>query len=321
MDSKEPLVGIVMGSDSDWPLVQKACATLDGFGVPYETRVISAHRTPDVALEYSKTAESRGIKVIIAAAGGAAHLGGVLAAGTVLPVIGIPVAGGALNGLDALYATVQMPSGVPVATVAVGSAGPANAALLAVQILGTADAALREKFRHAWRHEVVDWFAREQAAADLGGGFARARIRHERAFPAQQIPVLPEVQACHVVFPDDVEDRRAGETRLSGQHRVNRIRRAWRLADLEVPRLKARVQAGDEPHELPAPVVRKPARHLAAPRLERVDLRGHEQQPVERQLLHGPPGDAQVAGMDGIEAPAEDADSLHGEKYTINGGN
>ena len=133
MDSKEPLVGIVMGSDSDWPLVQKACATLDGFGVPYETRVISAHRTPDVALEYSKTAESRGIKVIIAAAGGAAHLGGVLAAGTVLPVIGIPVAGGALNGLDALYATVQMPSGVPVATVAVGSAGPANAALLAVQ--------------------------------------------------------------------------------------------------------------------------------------------------------------------------------------------
>ena len=147
MDSKEPLVGIVMGSDSDWPLVQKACATLDGFGVPYETRVISAHRTPDVALEYSKTAEGRGIKVIIAAAGGAAHLGGVLAAGTVLPVIGIPVAGGALNGLDALYATVQMPSGVPVATVAVGSAGPANAALLAVQILGTADAALRDKFR------------------------------------------------------------------------------------------------------------------------------------------------------------------------------
>ena len=135
MDSKEPLVGIVMGSDSDWPLVQKACATLDGFGVPYETRVISAHRTPDVALEYSKAAEPRGIKVIIAAAG------------TVLPVIGIPVAGGALNGLDALYATVQMPSGVPVATVAVGSAGPTNAALLAVQILGTSDASLREKFR------------------------------------------------------------------------------------------------------------------------------------------------------------------------------
>ena len=147
MDSDKPLVGIVMGSDSDWPLVKKACETLDRFAVPYETRVISAHRTPEMAIEYSKSAEGRGIKVIIAAAGGAAHLGGVLAAGTVLPVIGIPVAGGALNGLDALYATVQMPSGVPVACVACGSAGPTNAALLAVQILGTADADLREKFR------------------------------------------------------------------------------------------------------------------------------------------------------------------------------
>ena len=143
----KPLVGIVMGSDSDWPLVKKACDTLDKFGVAYETRVISAHRTPELAIEYSKTAEARGLKVVIAAAGGAAHLGGVLAAATPLPVIGIPVAGGALNGLDALYATVQMPSGVPVATVACGSAGPINAALLAVQILGTADEALREKFR------------------------------------------------------------------------------------------------------------------------------------------------------------------------------
>ena len=142
-----PLVGIVMGSDSDWPLVKKACDTLDSFGVAYETRVISAHRTPELAIEYSKTAEERGLKVIIAAAGGAAHLGGVLAAATVLPVVGIPVAGGALNGLDALYATVQMPSGVPVATVACGSAGPANAALLAVQILGTADEGLRARFR------------------------------------------------------------------------------------------------------------------------------------------------------------------------------
>ncbi len=143
----EVKVGIVMGSDSDWPLVEKACKTLEDFGVCYEKRVISAHRTPELALEYSRTAESRGLEVVIAAAGGAAHLAGVLAAGTVLPVIGIPVAGGALNGLDALYATVQMPGGVPVATVALGSAGPVNAALLAVQILGTADAALREKFR------------------------------------------------------------------------------------------------------------------------------------------------------------------------------
>ena len=140
-------VGIVMGSDSDWPLVKKTRDTLESFGVGCETRVISAHRTPEVALEYSASAEGRGLKVIIAAAGGAAHLAGVLAAATVLPVIGIPVAGGALNGLDALYATVQMPSGVPVATVAVGSAGPVNAALLAVQILGTSDPELRERFR------------------------------------------------------------------------------------------------------------------------------------------------------------------------------
>lgn len=153
MNEKEPKVGIVMGSDSDWPLVKKACETLEKFGVAYETRVISAHRTPDVALDYSRTAEARGLKVIIAAAGGAAHLGGVLAAGTVLPVIGIPVAGGALNGLDALYATVQMPSGVPVACVACGSAGPTNAALLAIQILGTADAGLRDKF-HAHKEEL-----------------------------------------------------------------------------------------------------------------------------------------------------------------------
>ena len=129
MSDNKPMVGVVMGSDSDWPLVQKGCATLESFGVPYETRVISAHRTPEEAIAYSKGAEARGIKVIIACAGGAAHLAGVLAAGTVLPVIG------------------QMPSGVPVATVAVGSAGPVNAALLAVQILGTADPALREKFR------------------------------------------------------------------------------------------------------------------------------------------------------------------------------
>ena len=161
MDAKNPLVGIVMGSDSDWPLVQKACQTLDKFGVCYETRVISAHRTPEVAIEYSKTAEERGLKVIIAAAGGAAHLGGVLAAATVLPVIGIPVAGGALNGLDALYATVQMPSGVPVATVACGSAGPTNAALLAIQILGTADADLRKKF-----HDHKEELKKKVAAAN-----------------------------------------------------------------------------------------------------------------------------------------------------------
>ena len=172
MDSEKPVVGIVMGSDSDWPLVKKACDTLDKFGVSYETRVISAHRTPDVALEYSKSAEGRGLKVIIAAAGGAAHLGGVLAAGTVLPVIGIPIAGGALNGLDALYATVQMPSGVPVACVACGSAGPTNAALLAVQILGMEDHGLRERFRvhkEALAEKVAAANARIHAEGQVGG--------------------------------------------------------------------------------------------------------------------------------------------------------
>lgn len=148
-----PLIGIVMGSDSDWPLVQKAAETLKSFDVAFEVRVISAHRTPDLAFEYAGSAEARGLKVVIAAAGGAAHLGGVLAAHTVLPVIGIPVAGGALNGLDALYATLQMPAGIPVATVTLGSAGPVNAALLAVQILGTADAGLRAKF-HAYKDEL-----------------------------------------------------------------------------------------------------------------------------------------------------------------------
>ncbi len=163
----EPLVGIVMGSDSDWPLVQKAADTLKSFGVAFEARVISAHRTPDLAFDYARNAESRGLKVIIAAAGGAAHLGGVLAAHTVLPVIGIPVAGGALNGLDALYATLQMPAGIPVATVTLGGAGPTNAALLAVQILGTADADLREKFRaykDELKNKVVEGNAKVNAA-------------------------------------------------------------------------------------------------------------------------------------------------------------
>lgn len=148
-----PVVGIVMGSDSDWPLVKKAYETLQKFEVPCEVRVISAHRTPDLAFEYAAAAEDRGMKVIIAAAGGAAHLGGVLAAHTVLPVIGIPVSGGALNGLDALYATLQMPAGIPVATVTLGSAGPVNAALLAVQILATADKALCKKL-HAYKAEL-----------------------------------------------------------------------------------------------------------------------------------------------------------------------
>lgn len=147
MNEKNPLVGLVMGSDSDWPVVSKAHDTLNELGIAHEVRVISAHRTPETAHEYAATAEGRGLKVILAAAGGAAHLAGVLAASTILPVVGIPVPGGSLNGLDALLATVQMPSGIPVATVAVSSSGAVNAALLAAQMLALSDPELAEKLR------------------------------------------------------------------------------------------------------------------------------------------------------------------------------
>lgn len=131
----KPEVAIVMGSDSDWPLLQETVTTLSGFGVGCEVRVMSAHRTPDLAATYARKASGNGLKVIIAAAGGAAHLAGVICAHTTLPVIGVPVTSGFLNGLDSLLSTVQMPAGVPVATVATGKAGAVNAAILAVQIL------------------------------------------------------------------------------------------------------------------------------------------------------------------------------------------
>ena len=155
---EKALVGIVMGSDSDWPLVKKACDTLDGFGVAYETRVISAHRTPELVAEFTESAADNGFGVIIAAAGGAAHLAGTVAAHTMLPVIGIPVEGGALHGLDALLATVQMPGGIPVATVGIGSGGATNAALLAAQILAVSDAEIRARLiadRAARREKVI----------------------------------------------------------------------------------------------------------------------------------------------------------------------
>jgi len=138
-------VGVLMGSDSDWPLLEDTAKTLKEFDVAFEVRVLSAHRTPERAAEYSQTARARGIKVLIAAAGGAAHLAGVVAAHTVLPVIGLPVKGGALDGLDAMLSTVQMPAGIPVATVALGRSGAVNAALLAVQILALSDAALADR--------------------------------------------------------------------------------------------------------------------------------------------------------------------------------
>ena len=140
---RKPVVGILMGSDSDWPKIQKAAEALDEFGVAYEVRVMSAHRTPQVVADYAAEAGGRGLKVIIAAAGGAAHLAGVVAAHTTLPVIGLPVPTPDLGGLDSLLSTVQMPGDVPVACMAVGMGGPRNAGLFAVQILATADERLR----------------------------------------------------------------------------------------------------------------------------------------------------------------------------------
>jgi len=144
---KELLVGIVMGSDSDLETMQETTKTLEKFGIGYEVNIISAHRTPQRAHEYASTAESRGLEVIIAAAGGAAHLAGVMAAWTPLPVIGVPMQTQLSGGLDSLLSMVQMPSGVPVATVAVGKAGAKNAAILATQILGLKYPQIREKVR------------------------------------------------------------------------------------------------------------------------------------------------------------------------------
>lgn len=141
--SKQPIVGVVMGSDSDWPTMKQATELLKEFDVPFEKKVVSAHRTPDVMAEYGVTARERGIKIIIAGAGGAAHLPGMLAAYTTLPVIGVPIKTSALGGLDSLYSIVQMPNGVPVATVAIGKAK--NAGLLAVRMLSIFNDELTDK--------------------------------------------------------------------------------------------------------------------------------------------------------------------------------
>ncbi|MGG1572615.1 5-(carboxyamino)imidazole ribonucleotide mutase [Fictibacillus sp. NRS-1165] len=138
-------VGVIMGSTSDWETMKHACEVLDELDVPYEKRVVSAHRTPDLMFQYAEEARSRGIGVIIAGAGGAAHLPGMVAAKTLLPVIGVPVQSKALNGLDSLLSIVQMPGGVPVATVAIGKAGATNAGLLAAQILAVTDEALNAR--------------------------------------------------------------------------------------------------------------------------------------------------------------------------------
>ena len=153
MQDKHPKVGILMGSESDWDTMRHCPVTLDKFGVPSEARVLSAHRTPGPAMEYALTAQERGIQVLIAAAGGAAHLAGVVAAHTGLPVLGVPMKGWSLDGLDALLSTVQMPRGVPVGTLAIGKAGAVNAALLAIRILSLGDPELAEKLRKFHRDE------------------------------------------------------------------------------------------------------------------------------------------------------------------------
>ena len=156
----EPLVGVIMGSDSDWPIMQHAAAALQEFAVPHERRVVSAHRTPDLLYSYAETAAERGLKCIIAGAGGAAHLPGMIAAKTTVPVLGVPVPSRHLQGLDSLLSIVQMPGGVPVATFAIGEAGARNAGLFAVAMLATEDAGLAAKLQ-------TDREARAQRVAGL----------------------------------------------------------------------------------------------------------------------------------------------------------
>ena len=163
----QPLVGVIMGSQSDWETMAHAAKMLERLGVPFEVRVVSAHRTPDLLFEYAETAEARGLSVIIAGAGGAAHLPGMVAAKTVLPVIGVPIESRALHGLDSLLSIVQMPAGVPVATVAIGQAGAVNAALLAAMMLGSA----HPQFREAVRQQRL-----EQTQAVLDQPDPRAKI-------------------------------------------------------------------------------------------------------------------------------------------------
>jgi 5-(carboxyamino)imidazole ribonucleotide mutase len=158
MPEQAPLVGIIMGSRSDWETMRHAAETLDALGVPYEQRVVSAHRTPDRLYAYAKSAAGRGLKVIVAGAGGAAHLPGMAASMTRLPVLGVPVESKTLQGLDSLLSIAQMPAGVPVGTLAIGKAGAINAGLLAAAILANGDAALAERL-DAWRKAQTDGVA------------------------------------------------------------------------------------------------------------------------------------------------------------------
>jgi 5-(carboxyamino)imidazole ribonucleotide mutase len=166
--SDTPLIGVVMGSKSDYAVMRGAVEMLRTFGIAHEARVVSAHRTPDLLFTYAEEAAGRGLRVIIAGAGGAAHLPGMLAAKTVVPVLGVPIAATALQGMDALLSIVQMPKGIPVGTLAIGEAGAVNAALLAVAILATTDAALRQRLI-AWREGRRDTVLAESIGYDEAG--------------------------------------------------------------------------------------------------------------------------------------------------------
>ena len=155
----QAVIGVVMGSNSDWNIMSKAVEQLDAFGIPHEYKVVSAHRTPDLLFEYASTAQERGLKAIIAGAGGAAHLPGMLAAKTTIPILGVPVASRYLKGVDSLYSIVQMPAGIPVATFAIGEAGAANAALFAISLLANEDEEIAKKllaFRDTQKQKAMN---------------------------------------------------------------------------------------------------------------------------------------------------------------------
>jgi len=154
-NNQQPLVGVIMGSKSDWPTMKNAVDMLEAFGVPHEVKVVSAHRTPDLMFEYAATAEERGLEVIIAGAGGAAHLPGMVAAKTTVPVLGVPVKSRALSGQDSLLSIVQMPGGIPVGTLAIGDAGAKNAGIMASQIVGNHNPTIRQTVKR-WRQEQTD---------------------------------------------------------------------------------------------------------------------------------------------------------------------
>ena len=161
----DPVVGIIMGSTSDWETMRHAAETLDGLGVPYETKVVSAHRTPDLLFEYASEASARGIKVIVAGAGGAAHLPGMTASKTSLPVFGVPVESKTLKGMDSLLSIVQMPAGVPVGTVAIGRAGAVNAALLAARVIALTDETVRAAVEDFIAKQTADVLAKPDPAS------------------------------------------------------------------------------------------------------------------------------------------------------------